>query len=98
VPPEIAGVALAAPVIYEVRNCAFAPDVVGRCDVASFTSPSAVESMVERLGRVPLPAAAIGPTTRHALRGAGAVVVAEPVRPDFDDLACAIAEAGCGGA
>lgn len=91
--PALAGIDLTAPVIYNVANRAFSDAAVRQCELAAFTSPSAVESVAAQLGDVPMCAAAIGAATRRALEQAGARVLLQATRPGFEALAAAIAQA-----
>ena len=91
--PDLPGAELTAPVLYETRARPFDPDVAGRADIAALASPSAVHAVLDRLGSLPCPAAAIGPTTSAAVHKAGGTLLVESPRPGFDALAEAIADA-----
>jgi uroporphyrinogen-III synthase len=91
--PELAGIEVVAPVLYEPRSRAFDRMVIGRVDVAALVSPSAVRSVAERVGRLPIPAASIGPTTSAAVRGAGGEVFVESPDRSFLSLARSIVAA-----
>ena len=86
-PTAWAGVQMESPVLYHTEPCRFDRSVMEIADIAVFTSASAVRCV----GRMELPAAAIGPRTAAALRAMGIrVVVTSPVRR-FAVLAEAIA-------
>lgn len=91
--PELPGVEVIAPVLYETRPVAFERGIAAGVDVTAFASPSAVRSVSERLGTLPTPAASIGPTTSAAVRGAGGELLAEAAEPSFRSLALSIVAA-----
>lgn len=69
--PKIEGLDIQAPIIYDVRPRDFDPHIVARVQIVTFTSPSAVASVMDKLGPLSLPTVSIGPTTSAALRQAG---------------------------
>lgn len=88
--PRLPGAEVIAPVLYESRSRRFDPAVATRVDVAAVASPSAVRSIVERLGELPVPAASIGPTTSAAVRDVGGELLVESPDRGFLSLARAI--------
>lgn len=92
-PPALPDARLTAPVIYEVAERPFDEAAALGCAAAAFASPSAVRSVVSQLGRVPIPAAAIGRTTAAALRDVRASMLAQAEEPTFEALARALARA-----
>jgi len=91
--PNVKGVQVITPVLYEVRDRAFDVSITARVDVAAFASPSAVRSVATRLGGLAVAAASIGPTTSAAIRQAGGEVLTECPDRSFESLARAIATA-----
>lgn len=89
--PELGGVELAAPVLYEVGERDFDRSVASRVDAVAFASPSAVASVLDRLPGLALPMASLGPTTSEAIRRRGARVAVEAASRSFESLAAAIA-------
>ena len=90
-PAPIAGVEVAAPVLYESAPRPFDPFMARGVEVVTVASPSAAEaiSTVPGLPR----AAALGPTTARALRGRKIEPWLEARDATFEDFASAIAEA-----
>ncbi|MEL6795591.1 MAG: uroporphyrinogen-III synthase [Planctomycetota bacterium] len=76
--------------LYEINHRSVRPDVLARCSVVAFTSPTAVAACVKRLGSIPLPAACLGETTARSARRAGAHVLCMPRTPSFAAFAAAI--------
>jgi uroporphyrinogen-III synthase len=69
--PKIAGLDIQAPIIYDVKPRDFDVQVIAQVHIVTFTSPSAVASVVNKLGVLSLPVVSIGETTSAALRRAG---------------------------
>lgn len=90
-PPTLRQARLTAPVLYEVHDRSFDITVAESVAVVTFASPSAVQSVAKRLGRLPIPAASIGPTTSAAVTQAGGRVFVESPERDFNSLARALA-------
>jgi uroporphyrinogen-III synthase len=91
--PDLPGVRIEAPVIYEPHPRDFDRSVVDRVDVTCFTSASAVDAVHKALGRVPQPCASIGPRTSETICTYGARPAIETRQPTFESLAQAIAKA-----
>jgi uroporphyrinogen-III synthase len=91
VPEAWPGVELRSPVLYETTARDFDHSVVGRVDVVSVASPSAVNA----IGRLDLPFASIGATTSAAIRKLGREPWLQAPKPSFEALAAAIADQAC---
>jgi uroporphyrinogen-III synthase len=77
-----------SPVLYTTEPREFDRGIVGRVNLVTVVSPSAVEA----IGNVDLPYASIGPTTTKALKKLGIKPVIQAAKPEFVSLATAIAE------
>ncbi len=87
-PPEPwPGIELLSPVLYETCARVFDRGVIGRVDVVSVASPSAVEA----IGVIERHYASIGPSTSAALRRIGVEPWVEALERTFEGLARAIA-------
>lgn len=88
VPLEWSGVELICPVFYTTERCEYDRTVVEQADVATVTSPSAVEA----IATLDVKFASIGPSTSKALRSAGKQPWLEAPQRTFASLAQAIAD------
>ena len=75
--PQLDGLHVHAPVLYSVEPRKFDIEVASRSDIVSFTSASAVLSVLNRLERLELPVVSIGPSTSKTLRQKGIAAVVE---------------------
>jgi uroporphyrinogen-III synthase len=87
VPESWPGIELHSPVLYETVARDFARTVIGRVDVVTVASPSAVNA----IGKLELPFASIGSVTSAALRKIGVEPWLESPEPSLESLAAAIA-------
>ena len=69
--PQVDGLRIHAPVLYSVEPRDFDINVVSRSDIVTFTSTSAVLSVLNRLGSLELPAVSIGPSTSNVISAEG---------------------------
>lgn len=76
--------------LYEMKDRSVRSDILARCSVVAFTSPTAVAACVKQLSSIPLPAACLGETTARSARRAGARVLCMPRTPSFAAFAVAI--------
>jgi len=88
--PNIDGLHIHAPVLYSVEPRLFDIEVVLRSDIVTFTSTSAVLSVLNRLRRLELPAVSIGPSTSMALRQRGVATILEAEERTLHSVAMAI--------
>lgn len=88
--PMIDDLHVHSPVLYTVEPCDFDIDVVSQSDIVTFTSVSAVLSVLNRIGRLELPVVSIGPSTSMALRQKGITAIVEAEERTLQSVAIAI--------
>jgi uroporphyrinogen-III synthase len=85
--PKIDGLDVHAPVIYDVKPRDFDVHVIAQAHIVTFTSPSAVTSVMNKLKTLSLPVVSIGATTSAALRQAGIHNITESKQRNMTALA-----------
>jgi uroporphyrinogen-III synthase len=88
--PRIDGLHIHAPVLYSVVPRDFDLKVVSRSDVVTFTSSSAVLSVMKRLEKLEIPAVSIGPSTSLVLRHKGVAALVEAEKRTLHSVAIAV--------
>lgn len=90
--PTISGLHISAPIIYNVLPRDFDTDIVEQVQIVTFTSPSAVSSVMKRVASLALPVVSLGPTTSVALRNAGVTLITEAKQRNMRAVALAAQE------
>lgn len=88
--PQLDGLHVHAPVLYSVEPRKFDIEIALRSDIVTFTSTSAVLSVLNRLERLEIPAVSIGPSTSLALRHNGIAAIVEAEERTLHSVAIAV--------